>query len=206
MRAEGAQIKHLPHAKNLGLTPKTTIISCRYPLQVRPKTATQWVFAAITVSSEMLPGFASPAPGKTRRTNFASTGGKLNSSTPVGEFAGALAIVLHSTPSEDASTAYEKESRFPRSTLIVPNVAVAARATVSFAAGSAAVHAVAGLPSMAATAGDPGTDDVTEICWQRTRSSVGCRSGRRVGMTSGVPSCAVFAPRGVMSGIAAPEL
>ena len=78
----------------------------RYPLEICPKTTTtsSRVFAAITVSSAMLPGFASPAPAKTNRTYLASIGGEVNSSTPVGEFTGAVAIVFHSTPSEDAST------------------------------------------------------------------------------------------------------
>src|SRR5271168_3649114 len=115
-------------------------------------------------------------------------------------------MVFHWTPSEDAWMEYGIRSLLPRTTLISPSATGLANLTVSIARGSAATQAVAGLPSTAATAGDPGSDEVAVIWAQRARSSVGSRSERRVGIVSAAPGRTVFAPLGVMTGRGAPEL
>src|ERR1700678_237850 len=115
-------------------------------------------------------------------------------------------MVFHWKPSEEVSTEYEKESLLPRTTSIFPTAARAANLTVRLACGSAATHDVDGLPSTAATGGDPGSEEVAVIGRHRARSSVGSRSGRRVGRISAVPRCTVFRPPGVMTGSVAPAL
>jgi hypothetical protein len=85
-------------------------------------------------------------------------------------------------------------------------VAGLASCTVSVAVGLVAIHGVAVLPSTAATGSLPGTLELDVTVWQRARSPVDCRSGRRVGMVAGCPGATVIDPEGVCTGSADPEL
>src|SRR2546421_781792 len=78
--------------------------------------------------------------------------------------------------------------------------------TVSVACGPVASHGVAVLPSTAATGSSPGTNELAVTCWQRARSLVGWRSGRRVAIVVLCPGVTVASPPGPWTGSAGPEV
>jgi hypothetical protein len=129
-----------------------------------------------TENSAILGGFDPSAPAKTSLTNFASTCANFISSVPAPDppaFAGAVATVFQCSPSEEISTEYGKGSELPRATVIFPTWAGLPKFTVSVARASAATQAVAGMPSTAATAGDPRSEELALIGRQRAKLSVG---------------------------------
>ena len=66
-------------------------------------------------------------------------------------------------------------------------------------------HPVAGLPSTAARGPAPGCADEAVAGWQRTRSLVGVRSGRRVGRVSVPPGATLRMVPPAVTGTAGPD-